>query len=594
MITIEWRKILKSKYLLAGVILVSFLPAIYAVTFIGSMWDPYGHVDRLPVAVVNLDKPTEFEGQKVAIGENLVKELKKDKALDYHFIKDEKFNSEKYVMQITIPENFSENAVTLLGDKPKEMKLDFQTAAGRSYIAEKMGTTAMSTLRDKVSQSVTQMYVKVLFTALGKTQAGMSAADSGTTELLNGALAFSDGATQLDVGLKQYTDGVAQLTKGINELNAKVGTLQTGINTLNNSVDTSQLDTLNAGNEQFKAGLDKLNQTASALAVKLPPLAPIAQSISQLATSYDTLYQGNLKASNGLVAVKGGIGQVNDGVTQLVDGVTKLNDGANTLNAKSPQLLTGAAALDSGSTTLATGIATLDSSLSKGASDLSQLDSNSKNEALIADPVGTKQDETAEVPNNGTAMAPYMMIVAMWVGSIVSTTLFDVRKKRDEIKNAHQMLFSKVLVLLPISIVQSVGMYAMLTLVWNFKTVHPFATVGVLIVTSMAFVSIIAALKAWLGDFGTLLALIFMFIQLSTAGGTYPIELASPFYQAINPFMPMTYGVLGLRNTISIGGPVWTFMLIELAFAAVFAVIWYLMYVHTLHLGKELRLPQEH
>lgn len=50
--------------------------------------------------------------------------------------------------------------------------------------------------------------------------------------------------------------------------------------------------------------------------------------------------------------------------------------------------------------------------------------------------------------------------------------------------------------------------------------------------------------------------LILMVLQLSASAGTYPIELSNGFFNAIHPWMPMTYSVHALRETISIGGSV--------------------------------------
>ena len=44
-----------------------------------------------------------------------------------------------------------------------------------------------------------------------------------------------------------------------------------------------------------------------------------------------------------------------------------------------------------------------------------------------------------------------------------------------------------------------------------------------------------------------------MVLQLSGSAGMFPIQLSGGFFQAIHPFLPMTYGIEGLRRTISVG-----------------------------------------
>ena len=57
----EWKALLSNKMLLLVIVAVIAIPTIYTTLFLGSMWDPYGNVDKLPVAVVNEDKEVTYE-----------------------------------------------------------------------------------------------------------------------------------------------------------------------------------------------------------------------------------------------------------------------------------------------------------------------------------------------------------------------------------------------------------------------------------------------------------------------------------------------------------------------------------------------------
>ncbi len=55
----EWQKIMKNKWMIVILLAIITILVVYTSIFLGSMWDPYGDVDELPVAVVNHDqKPT--------------------------------------------------------------------------------------------------------------------------------------------------------------------------------------------------------------------------------------------------------------------------------------------------------------------------------------------------------------------------------------------------------------------------------------------------------------------------------------------------------------------------------------------------------
>ena len=142
MVKQEWKELLKNKILLLVVIAIIAIPFIYAGLFLKSMWDPYGSVDNLPVAVVNEDQTVMYEGKTLQVGENMVDELKDNDSLAFNFVDSETaetgLKNGTFYMVITIPEDFSANAATLMDDKPKKMELKYATNPGTNYIASKM------------------------------------------------------------------------------------------------------------------------------------------------------------------------------------------------------------------------------------------------------------------------------------------------------------------------------------------------------------------------------------------------------------------------------------------------------------------------
>ena len=128
MIKDEWRSLIGNKLMILVIIAVVAIPLIYAGLFLKSMWDPYGNVDKLPVAVVNEDKPVEYNGSILNIGSDMVTSLRDSGFMAFNFV--DSMTAEKglengtYYMVITIPENFSANATTLMDDTPQKMELD--------------------------------------------------------------------------------------------------------------------------------------------------------------------------------------------------------------------------------------------------------------------------------------------------------------------------------------------------------------------------------------------------------------------------------------------------------------------------------------
>lgn len=160
----EWRRLFKNKILLIVTVAVIAIPTIYTTLFLGSMWDPYGNIDKLPVAVINHDVPVTYEDQKLDIGGTLMEELKHNDSLDFQFPSETEaqrgLEDGTYYMVITIPEEFSAHASSLTDAHPEKMTLAYETNPGTNYIASKMSETAMKELESSVREEVTKRIQK--------------------------------------------------------------------------------------------------------------------------------------------------------------------------------------------------------------------------------------------------------------------------------------------------------------------------------------------------------------------------------------------------------------------------------------------------
>ena len=183
----EWKKLLSNKMMLIVVLAIIAIPTIYTTLFLGSMWDPYGNVDKLPVAVVNEDQPVTYEGETLDVGKQMVDNLKEDGSLDFHFTDAdtarEGLEDGTYYMVITIPENFSANAATLTDDKPQKMELSYDTNPGTNYIASKMSATAMEKIESSIREEVTKTYTEAVFDQISEAGDGMQEAADGSGKL---------------------------------------------------------------------------------------------------------------------------------------------------------------------------------------------------------------------------------------------------------------------------------------------------------------------------------------------------------------------------------------------------------------------------
>lgn len=367
MIKQEWKNILKNHWIQIVLVALILIPSIYTVVFLGSMWDPYGNSGDLPVAVVNKDKAVEYNDKKLDVGDQLVKKLKDNDSLDFHFVNSKEANkglkNGDYYMVITIPSNFSKNATTLLDKNPKKMVLNYTTNPGTNYVASKMDDSAIAKIKAEVSSSVTKTYAETIFTSIGTMSDGFAEASDGTQQLSDGmtqledgnktisdnlkvlassSLTFKDGTNTLTKGLKDYTNGVVTVNNGIYQLKTGVGTLGSATPTLASGV--SDLNTgaqaLNKGVSDYTAGVSQALAGANQLVENNTELnagvKALGEGAEKLVAGNQQVVDGVKKLQENLETSKKTMAASQDSLTQLSDGKTSLDNYATlikTLNA---------------------------------------------------------------------------------------------------------------------------------------------------------------------------------------------------------------------------------------------------------------------
>lgn len=333
----EWKAIFKKPTFIIVMIGISLIPALYNIIFLSSMWDPYGQLSDLPVAVVNNDKEASYNGNSISIGKDMVSNLKENKTLDFHFVDEEEgkkgLENGDYYMVVTLPSDLSEKAASILTDHPEQMQIDYQTSSGHSFIASKMSDSAMTQLKQNVSTNVTDTYTKALFNKMIDLKDGMSQAASGSEKLTDGANQLVAGSQTLTTnlhslaassltfssGTEQFTKGLSSYVSGVEQLHLGLGNFSSGLVTYTGAV--SQLD----------SGLGQLSS-------KSPELV---RGINQLYTGVES-YTG------GVSQINAGLNQFSSGVSAYTNGVGSLATGANQLSNQSATLRMGVEQLSEG------------------------------------------------------------------------------------------------------------------------------------------------------------------------------------------------------------------------------------------------------
>lgn len=348
MVKQEWKSLWRNKILMIVLVFIIAIPAIYTTLFLGSMWDPYGKLDNLPVAVVNLDEPVEYEGETLNVGKKLVDKLKDDGSLCFNFTDADQaergLKNGTYYMVITVPKNFSENATTLMDTVPKKMELDYKTNPGTNYIAMKMSETALEKIKTSVAQEVTKTYAETIFDKISEAGDGMKDAADGAGEIYDGTEKLSDGNKTISDNLKTLSEGTLTFKDGTSELKVGLSSYLDGVNQLSDGSTT-----LANGATSLLTGALKLNEGANSLS-----------------DGTKTLTSGTATLESGAKTLESGLKTYTDGVKQANDGAAALNANSSALTAGAQQLTAGNEQLSSGSAQILGGLNQMSSTVKSG------------------------------------------------------------------------------------------------------------------------------------------------------------------------------------------------------------------------------------
>lgn len=645
----EWRNVFRNPKLLIPVIAVMIVPLMYSGLFLGTFWDPYARMSELPVAIVNMDQGATFEGQTLDAGKELTDKLKERKDFDFHFVSSEEAEEglldDTYYMSITIPENFSAQATTLLEDEPKSAELIFKTNQAHNFLAAQIGETAVEKVNSEISRTITEAYTSLMFEQVEQVADGMKEAGDGAGKLHDGTVELADGVetiktnlNKLSSGALQLKSGVEPLSSGIEQLNDGAQALGKGAQSLNSgltqlsaaqnqlvqgAVKAQQgaaaldqgLQTSVAGSEKLKEGAAALSGGLDQLAQMSPELAEnpavkqliaaskavlqgadqlnqgqqqLAAGASQLVTGQDQLVAGMKQfstklneAADGSKQLVSGAGQLTAGTSQLKAGVGTAQDAINQLASGASQLYDGSVKLQEGTGKLVDGTQELSTKLSDAAEQASTIKSTDARIEMYAQPVKLVESSVNPVPNYGSGFAPYFLSLGLFVGALLLTIILPLVQSPDPLANGWSRFVSKTLLFLSVGVVQALlaDFVVLQILGLEVQSVSYFILFS--IATSMTYMLIIQSLVTTLGNPGRFIAIVLLILQLVSSGGTFPVELTPSFMQAIGPWLPMTYTVLGFKAVISTGdyGVMWQKTGILAIYMVIFAVITLLFFI---------------
>jgi len=429
--------------------------------------------------------------------------------------------------------------------------------------------------------------------------------------MANGLARLGDGSRQLQAGLGQLSNGlpsesqVAQLTNGMKQLQAGLNQLNTSVynpsptlvnqqskvqseaRDLAQTMQTSLAD-LSAAGVVLKDLGSQAVASGGSTTITLPQISQLSQALSktqtisvQAAALLKDLQILTQSLSTQQAQLQTGVSTLNNGVNQLAPNATTALNGYNIVRAANNQLLVGSTSLanglaqaQTGSQQLANGAGLLDSRssiLTNGASQLAggadtlavkladasrQLKiqpTGAATQQQIASPVKSETTKQGDVPNYGYALAPYVLSLSLFVGAIALNIIYPIRKTFAEQENAFRWWLAKASVTGMAAFIQATILMLIMVYCLGLVPDRPVNFIGAIYLTSFVYMSIVSLLVIVLDNPGRFLAMVLLVLQLGSSEGTFPIQTANGFFQAVNPLVPMTYSIRALRQAISGG-----------------------------------------
>lgn len=429
------------------------------------------------------------------------------------------------------------------------------------------GASSLASGLDDLADGATR-----LSDGIGRAVSGADRLGSGAASLASGLRTLDDRTAALPAQTEALADGAAQVAAGnrqVADAGREVATASVALRNHLSSDRESLLSTLRdqgltdaqlatvgsqlAELDTYVAGADGRIQAASGDLTRLSAGADqVAAGARTLADATPALQQGIHRAAAGAAGVGEGAAQLETGLRSLDTGAAQLAEGATKAAAGADSLSTGAGTLVTGLDRLSSGSTELADALGKGRDSVpNPTDAQRKAMAqTIGNPLAIESGSLATAGNYGAGLAPMFLSLALWIGAYVLFLLVRPLSNRALATSQRSVRTALGGWLAPVAVgvAQVLALIGVVGLALDIDITHPVLALLFLVFVSMTFVAILHALAARFGAVGKFLGLVFMVVQLVSAGGTFPWQTLPAPLRTVHHLVPMSYAIDGLRR----------------------------------------------
>ncbi|MBA2876650.1 YhgE/Pip domain-containing protein [Thermaerobacillus caldiproteolyticus] len=452
-----------------------------------------------------------------------------------------------------------------------------------------IGQTSVEKIRQQLASTLTEKYTAAIFAQINELGKELAQASEGSEKISDGLANISSGTGELIAGMKEqqgriarFSSGAAELESGAAKLSQGAIQLHNGMTAVNEGIQTLKERTvqLSARSSEFVSGMNQLSFGAARLHEMMQaygqqhPELQQDSAFMQMTEISDQMNRGMQKVTSAAETLRDGMKQISDSTQQLAEGTktvhAKLGElaaGEKTLHDSMSALADGArsvtngwdnvtnhlVALKKGEDELLSGSYELTKKLADGAKRVQHIHAGQPMYQMMANPVRLKEQPVHAVPNYGTGMAPYFLSISLYVGALLLTTVYSLRETEHAPPHALAWFLSKFVILVLISLGQSVIMVVLLTHIVGLQPLYTWQMYLFSLFASLAYMAIVQCLVTVADNVGRFIGIVLLVLQLTASSGTYPVELVPQLLQDVRSLLPMTYTVEGFRVIISTG-----------------------------------------
>jgi len=163
------------------------------------------------------------------------------------------------------------------------------------------------------------------------------------------------------------------------------------------------------------------------------------------------------------------------------------------------------------------------------------------------------ENEERKVTNYGSGIAPYFLSLAFFAGALIYSNTFPIRSSYDPDARGLSLFVGKLLAYGLMGIIQALIASTIVIYALGLRPASVPMFYLYTAIVSLTFMFLVQMLTTWLERPGQFIALVLLILQLVSSAGTFPYELLPSWAQALHPWMPMSYSVIGYRDVISVG-----------------------------------------